>query len=155
MDHMQYLVVRSHNPEGQDFRHPAEAPDDREEEHMSGHALMSTCPPYSHVKQKPNEPYPLKMPELGTPDLSKLLDLSSRLPLNHDSEITPIMAWTMIYRDERINELTKEDFERIKLDLGTKVEQFEVRDALESVFAERSMQPMDNMFMPQHISATA
>ena len=121
MDHMQYLVVRSHNSDEQNFRHPSENNDDREWEHMSGHVLMATCPPYEHVKAKPNEPWPFKMPQLGTPDLSKLLDLSSRLPLHHGSEITPIMAWTYIYRHPRLTELTAQDFQRIKLELATKV----------------------------------
>lgn len=120
MDHMQYLVVRSHNPEEQAFKHPLENPDDRESEHMSGHALMATCPTYTHVKEKPNEPYPFQMPELGTPDLTKLLDLSARLPLNAEGEITPIMAWTMIYRDPRMQTLSPQDFERMRNDLLAK-----------------------------------
>ena len=121
MEHMQYLVVRSHNSDEQSFHHPIESLDDREYEHMSGHALMATCPPYEHVKQRPNEPWPFKMPELEMPDLTKLLDLSSRLPLNHDGEITPIMAWTMIYRHPRVAELNTQDFERIKANLSGKV----------------------------------
>ena len=121
MDHMQYLVVRSLNADEQEARHPFERKDDRDYEQMSGHALMATCPPYSFVKDHPNDPYPSKMPDLGTPDLSKLLDLSSRLPLHHGTEITPIMAWTMIYRDERLHNLTTQDFERMKADLSGKV----------------------------------
>jgi hypothetical protein len=121
MDHMQYLVVRSHNSEGQDFKHPLENPDDREHDHMSGHAMMATCPPYSHVKNKPNEPYPYQMPELGAPDLTKLLDLSARLPLNSDGEITPIMAWGILFRDPRITFLTIADFQRIRDEIGAKV----------------------------------
>jgi hypothetical protein len=121
MDHMQYLVVRSHNSEGQDFKHPLENADDREFDHMSGHALMATCPPYSHIKEKPNEPYPFQMPELDAPDLTRLLDLSARLPLGNEGEITPIMAWTMIYRDPRITYLLPVDFDRIRTDLSAKV----------------------------------
>ena len=121
MDHMQYLVVRSHNADDQEFRHPAESQDDREWDHISGHALMATCPPYGHVMSKPNEPYPVKMTDVGMPDLTKLLDLSSRLPLNHDGEITPIMAWTNVYKDPRINQLNPQDFERIKAELTAKV----------------------------------
>ncbi len=121
MDHMQYLVIRSHNPEEQDFKHPLENADDREYDHMSGHALMATCPTYSHIKNKPNEPYPFKMPELGTPDLDKLLALSSRLPLGAEGEITPVMAWTQIWQDPRLGHLTKEDLLRIRDDLSTKV----------------------------------
>ena len=118
---MQYLVVRSHSSDEQDFRHAGENSNDREYEHLSGHALMATCPPFEHVREKPNEPWPFKMPELGTPDLTKLLDLSSRLPLNPGSEITPIMAWTSIYRNTRVNQLSAQDFERIKNDLSAKV----------------------------------
>ena len=118
---MQYLVVRAHNSEEQEFRHPIEPEDDREYDHMSGHAMMATCPPWEHVIEKPNDPYPLKMPDLGTADLSKLLDLSARLPLNHDSEITPIMAWTLVYRDPRIGQLEISDFDRLKAELGAKI----------------------------------
>ena len=121
MEHMQYLVVRSHNAEEQHFHHPAENPDDREWEHMSGHALMATCPPLQAVVEAPNEPWPFKMPDLRVPDLTKLLDLSARLPLNHGSEITPIMAWTRIIRDPRINDLDEHDLERVKVELGSKV----------------------------------
>ena len=121
MEHMQYLIVRSHNSDEQEFHHPAENPDDREYDHMSGHVMMATCPSMEHVLKKPNEAYPYKMPDLGMPDLRRLLDLSARLPLNHDSEITPIMAWTQVIQDARINELSPQDFERIKTELLAKV----------------------------------
>lgn len=121
MDHMQYLLVRSHNSDEQEFRHPIEPADDREYDNMSGHALMATCPPYNHVMNHPNEPYPIKMPDLGTSDLTRLLDLSARLPLNSDSEITPIMAWTEVYRDPRIGQMNAQDFDRIKTELCNKV----------------------------------
>ena len=104
-----------------DFKHPLENPDDREYDHMSGHAMMATCPPYSHIKNTPNQPYPFKMPELNTPDLTKLLDLSSRLPLGNEGEITPIMAWTQIIRDPRCSSLSQEDLYRIRDDLSAKV----------------------------------
>ena len=59
------------------------------------------------------------MPEIGMPDLVKLLDLSNRLPL--DGEITPIMAWAGIHSHPRRDELTREDFEDLKQDLVAKV----------------------------------
>ena len=121
MNHMQYLVVRSQNSDEQVFHHSHEKTNDREYEHHSGHVLMATCPPYEHVREKPNEPFPFKMPDLGMPDLTKLLDLSSRLPLNSDSEITPIMAWTRIYLDPRVDELSPYDFERLKTELCAKI----------------------------------
>lgn len=120
MEHMQYLVVRSHNSEGQEFRHPLENPNDRMQDNMSGHALMATCPPYSHVMNKPNEPFPYKMPDMAMPDLTKLLELSSRLPVDHEGEITPVMAWTQVYTHPRLGELSKAELERIKADLAAK-----------------------------------
>jgi len=121
MEHMQYLVVRSHNPEGKPFNHPMERPDDAEHEHMCGHALMATCPPASHVADKPDEPYPHQMPNLKTPDLMKLLDLSSQLPMEVEGEITPVMAWMMILRNQRVHEMDGRDFELVKADLAGKV----------------------------------
>lgn len=97
------LMVRSNDSEGE----------------ISGHAMMASCPPESHIRQRPDEPYPSKMPDIGMGDLLKLLDLSNRLPL--DGEITPIMAWAGIFRHERRNELTAQDFENIKNDLRAKV----------------------------------
>jgi hypothetical protein len=103
MDHMQYLMVRAHDAD----------------EHISGHALMATCPPDSHIAAKPEEPYPHQMPDIQMPDLMKLLDLSNRLPL--DGEITPIMAWVMVLQDERLPQLTEADIGAMKTDLLAKV----------------------------------
>lgn len=103
MDHMQFLMVRAHDAE----------------ETISGHALMATAPPESHIASNPQENYPHQMPDIAMPDLMKLLDLSNRLPL--DGEITPIMAWAMILQDPRFAELTKGDVELIKGDLLAKV----------------------------------
>ncbi|XPS70877.1 hypothetical protein M3J09_003080 [Ascochyta lentis] len=121
MDHMQYLMVRAHDAE----------------ETISGHALMATAPPDSHIANCPEEKYPHQMPDVAMPDLMKLLDLSARLPL--DGEITPIMAWVMILKDQHFKTLTKEGIGAIKGELLAKVrcygfgavlEEFEVRDAL-------------------------
>ncbi|KXT07489.1 hypothetical protein AC578_549 [Pseudocercospora eumusae] len=165
MDHMQYLMVRSYNPDGKEFNHPMEDPDDTEHEHMSGHALMATAAPYSHVMQKPTEKYPHQMPEdLDNPTLVKLLDLSNRLPLDHQGEITPVMAWKLIYLNARVRDLTKFDFERMKTNLATKVrcygfgavlEEFEVCDALNGILAEKDGQMMpalDQKMAAQQIS---
>lgn len=103
MDHMQYLMVRAHDAD----------------ETVSGHALMASAPPESHIANNPQEQYPHQMPDIQMPDLMKLLDLSSRLPL--DGEITPIMAWVMVLQDQRFPELTKEDIALIKGDLHAKV----------------------------------
>ncbi|KAF2013126.1 hypothetical protein BU24DRAFT_434247 [Aaosphaeria arxii CBS 175.79] len=136
MDHVQYLMVRAHDPEN-DF--------------ISGHALMASCPPASHIATKTKEDYPHQMPDIQMPDLMKLLDLSNRLPL--DGEITPIMAWAMILQDQKFHQLTAEDFSVLKGELLAKVrcygfgavlEEFEVRDALMTVLTARhsSHEPM-------------
>ncbi|KAM3416028.1 hypothetical protein BST61_g9515 [Cercospora zeina] len=151
MDHMQYLLVRSHNPEGQEFHHPMESPDDGEVEHISGHVLMGTSAPWSHIKDSPKESYPHQMPaDLSRQSLAKLLDLSARLPIDREGEITPIMAWTMIFTCQRVGQLVEGDFERLKNGLAGKVrcygfgavlEEFEVRDALNGVLAEKDIVP--------------
>ncbi|KAF2397398.1 hypothetical protein EJ06DRAFT_482033 [Trichodelitschia bisporula] len=125
MDHMQFLMVRS---------------EDALEGEISGHALMATCPPISHVKEHPDDKYPHQMPDIGMADLVKLLDLSNRLPL--DGEITPIMAWSELRTHPRYLEFTLADFEAMRDDLKGKVrcygfgavlEEFEVRDAIANV----------------------
>lgn len=103
MDHMQFLMVRSQDSEGE----------------ISGHALMATCPPEAHIANTPEDQYPHKMPDMAMPELVKLLDLSNRLPL--DGEITPIMAWVAIRRHARVLEMDKDDFESIKVTLTAKV----------------------------------
>ncbi|OAL07470.1 hypothetical protein IQ06DRAFT_208869 [Phaeosphaeriaceae sp. SRC1lsM3a] len=126
MDHMQFLMVRAHDAE----------------ETISGHALMATAPPDSHIATCPEEKYPHQMPDITMPDLMKLLDLSNRLPL--DGEITPIMAWAKIIQDDNFKALSKEDIEVIKTELLAKVrcygfgavlEEFEVSDALMGALA--------------------
>ena len=96
-----------------------ERADDLDHEHMCGHALMASCPPASHIMQKPEEPYPHQMPDLKTPDLMRLLDLSSKLPL--EGEITPVMAWMAVVRNSRVHEMDGHDFELVKADLAGKV----------------------------------
>jgi hypothetical protein len=103
MDHMQFLMVRAHDAE----------------ETISGHALMATAPPDSHIAKCPDEKYPHQMPDITMPDLMKLLDLSNRLPL--DGEITPIMAWAKIIQDQSFQELTKDEIEVMKTELLAKV----------------------------------
>ncbi|KAB2577783.1 Basic-leucine zipper (bZIP) transcription factor [Lasiodiplodia theobromae] len=129
MEHMQFLLVRAEDNEAD----------------VSGHALMQTCPPHSHIAQHPEEKYPHKMLDVSQPDLMKLLDLSHRLP-TMEGEITPVMAWVSIIQDQRFSELAKEDIEAVKGDLlakvrcygfGAVIEEFEVRDALNSVLAAK------------------
>jgi len=135
MDHIQFLVERASDSE----------------EDFSGHALMASCPPEPFPENNPDLPFGHSLPhangtaqktwDLSKSDLANLLDLSKRL--NLDGEITPVMAWGMILGHPRFSELTAEDFEKICDDLKPKVrcygfgavlEEFEVRDALESLF---------------------
>jgi len=138
MDHMQFLVERSSEPEGE----------------PCGHALMATCPPDPWLDDHPEIPFGHNQPltngmngdapktwDLSKPDLANLLDLSKRL--NLDGEITPVMAWGIILAHPRFSELRPEDFQKICQELGGKIrcygfgavlEEFEVRDALESLF---------------------
>ena len=149
MDHMQFLVERASEPEGE----------------FCGHALMASCPPEPYPENSPDIPFghgqthmngeAQKTWDLSKPDLANLLDLSKRL--NLDGEITPVMAWGMVLGHPRFSELRTEDFQKMCLELGGKVrcygyvnsplipcranissfgavlEEFEVRDALESV----------------------
>ncbi|KAI9798960.1 MAG: hypothetical protein M1833_004313 [Piccolia ochrophora] len=132
MDHMQFLLVRAH--------------DGDQEEQFSGHVLMASCPPETHIVEHPDVPYPYdKLQEdPHRPELGKLLQLSQRL--NLEGEITPIMAWGMIIGHPRFAELTQKDFKIIKDELKAKVrcygfgavlEEFEVRDALSSALATK------------------
>lgn len=152
MEHMQFLLVRAEDNEAD----------------VSGHALMQTCPPHSHIAENPEEKYPHKMPDVSQPDLMKLLDLSHRLP-TMEGEITPVMAWVAVRKEPRFQELSKEDIEALKGDLlakvrcygyvyssepfsgdifmlacantvcsfGAVIEEFEVRDALNSTLAAK------------------
>ena len=103
MDHLQYMCVRSNQD-------PEQPP--------SGHALMISCPPYSHIEKHPEVPYPHKTMDIPNSELMKLFQLSQNLPL--DAEITPVIALKMIYDHERFNELTLQDFQAIREDLKMK-----------------------------------
>lgn len=103
MPHLQYMCVRSN---------------EEVEPSPNGHALMASCPPFSHIDRHPTEPYPHKVPDLPSADLFKLLNLSASLPL--DGELTPVMALNMIRTHERYNELMDADFTALMVDLETK-----------------------------------
>ncbi|KAF7853849.1 uncharacterized protein EAF02_011839 [Botrytis sinoallii] len=144
MDHMQFLVERSSDADGEFF---------------SGHALMATCPPEPEMEMHPDIPFGHCLPhshesdemngvppkqktwDLSKSDLANLLDLSKRLDLN--GEITPVMAWGMVLGHPRFLELTDVDLKNMSEELlpkvrcygfGAALEEFEVRDALEARF---------------------
>lgn len=113
MEHMQFLVERSSEAEGD----------------PCGHALMASCPPEPFPENTPSIPFghssnylngtAQKTWDLSKGDLSNLLDLSKRL--NLDGEITPVMAWGMILAHNRFSELRNEDFKTLCSELGGKV----------------------------------
>jgi hypothetical protein len=102
MDHMQMLIVRSNEEEGE----------------ISGHALMASCPPESHMIKRPQVPWTSEDAS-NTPSLNKLLDLSMRL--NLDGEITPVMAWGVVLGHPRFAEMNSEDFQSLKEELKGKI----------------------------------
>jgi hypothetical protein len=102
MDHMQMLILRSND----------------EEAEISGHALMASCPPESHIINNPQVPWVPQDPG-NTSNLGSLYDLSMRL--NLDGEITPVMAWGLVLGHPRFNELIQEDFQLMKEELVGKV----------------------------------
>lgn len=112
MDHMQFLVERSSEPEGE----------------PCGHALMATCPPEPFPENNPTVPFGhgigalptgQKTWDISKGDLASLLDLSKRL--NLDGEITPVMAFGMMLAHPRFSELTVPDFKKITEELAPKV----------------------------------
>ncbi|KAI9838634.1 MAG: hypothetical protein M1819_004948 [Sarea resinae] len=133
MDHMQFLLVRAQDSAENDS-----------DGNVSGHTLMASCPPQSHIINHPDVPH-TKEPEMRPSDLQSLLDASKRI--QWEGEIPPINAWAMLFTHPRRHEFTVEDIEGIKLDLTTKIrcygfgavlEQFEVSDALSSVLANKA-----------------
>ncbi|GAB1311434.1 hypothetical protein MFIFM68171_01644 [Madurella fahalii] len=148
MNHMPWLLER-----GVETGHEA-----------CGHALMASCPPEPFTDLTPDIPFGYsnvkansgsspsgatdvgqRTWELSKADLATLLDLSKRLDL--DGEITPVMAWGMVLAHPRLGELKAEDFARLTEELGSKVrcygfgavmEEFEVRDALESILSAKT-----------------
>lgn len=111
MDHMQFLVERASDSEGD----------------PSGHALMITCPPEPEMNNdipfghgvREVDGKEIKTWDVSKTALANLLDISQRFDL--DGEITPVMAWGMVLAHPRFSELSGKDFEGLIQDLGAKV----------------------------------
>ncbi|KAM0563868.1 hypothetical protein ACHAPJ_000074 [Fusarium lateritium] len=139
MAHIQYMVERASEPDGE----------------PCGHALMASCPPEPFPDARPGLPFgnthiPLdgepnqKTWEVPRADLATLLDLSKRIDL--DGEVTPIMSWGMLMSHPRASELEVADFRKLSEELVRKVrcygfgavmEEFEVRDAMDNIFGAK------------------
>ncbi|KAI1329649.1 hypothetical protein F5Y16DRAFT_397299 [Xylariaceae sp. FL0255] len=153
MDHLPWLLEKGTDNPGEPCGHalmascPPEPFAELNSEIPFGHSHSSAvgAPVIDGVKSEPsNEQLSLKTWELSKGDLTTLLDLSKRLDL--DGEITPVMAWGYILSHPRLTELTRQDFVKITDDLKGKVrcygfgavmEEFEVRDALNSVLSAK------------------
>jgi hypothetical protein len=101
---MQMLLVRSEDSDGE----------------ISGHVLMATCPPHSHILNKPDEKYPHKVFDLPGAELEKLLNLSAQLPIA-ECELPPVRAWAMIRSHPRFTELSKEECIALRDELAPKI----------------------------------
>lgn len=131
-DHTEYLCREAHK-------------DVEKESFFSGHALMASCPPPSHIESVPEgNPYPHQTYDLPTPDLEKLLNLSKQLIT--DGQITPIMILQSLKNHNQYHSLTKEDVKTIIDTLNAKVrcygfgavvEDFELRDCLQGVLGTK------------------
>ncbi|KAE8552282.1 hypothetical protein TMatcc_002307 [Talaromyces marneffei ATCC 18224] len=112
---------------------------------ISGHALMASCPPPSHIENVPEgNLYPHQTYDLPLPNLGKLLNLSKQLIT--EGQVTPIMILQSLKNHEQYRSLTKEDVKTIVETLTAKVrcygfgaviEDFELRDCLQNVLGAK------------------
>ncbi|KAI1266769.1 hypothetical protein F5Y18DRAFT_425317 [Xylariaceae sp. FL1019] len=152
MDHLPWLLERGSENPNEPCGHalmascPPEPFTELNDEIPFGHSHSSAAPAADGVKSEAPTGQQKSLPtwELSKGDLTTLLDLSKRLDL--DGEITPVMAWGYILSHPRLTELNRQDFVKITDDLKTKVrcygfgavmEEFEVRDALNSVLSAK------------------
>jgi hypothetical protein len=144
-DHNEYLVRRS-----------MDSPNDPDTAQISGHALMASVPPPSHISSTPAQggglvpTYPHQMPDVPLQSLNNLLNLakaSNQLQADgffEGGQVTPVMALQSLRGHPHYNTLTREDIEGMIESVKNKVrcygfgavmEDFELRDALSSIFA--------------------
>src|SRR5690349_20802063 len=121
-----------------------DSPNTEEEALFSGHALMASCPPPSHIERVPAqkgglEPtYEHKVPDSESDQiLTKLFNLSHTLTIP-SGQVTPIMALQSLKGHRNYSSLTREDvlgmIEAIRSKVrcygfGAVMEDFELRDA--------------------------
>jgi len=90
-----------------------EQADDHLHTHPSGHALMLSCPPFSHVMERPSEDYEVETATCKS-HLRKLIELASTLPEMDDGELTPVQTWIKLMNDPRHVLMIQEDFKMIQ-----------------------------------------
>lgn len=135
-------------------RRSLESPDNEDEALFSGHALMASCPPPSHIQRVPAQQgglvptYEHKVPDAESVQiLSNLLNLSQTLRGSIPSgQVTPIMALQSLKGHRNYASLTRDDvlgmIESIRSKVrcygfGAVMEDFELRDALSTIFATK------------------
>jgi hypothetical protein len=143
-DHGEYLVRRS-----------VDSPDNPEEAQFSGHALMACCPPPTHISSVPAQQgglqptYPHQVPDIPAETLNVLLNLSRQIAGEghiEGGQVTPIMAIQHLKCHPQYLDLTAEDVRAMTESFKKKVrcygfgavmEDFELRDALQAIFASK------------------
>jgi hypothetical protein len=136
-------------------RRSVESPDNPEEAQFSGHALMACCPPPTHIDTVPAQQgglqptYPHQVPNIPAETLNTLLNLSQQIAgegLIEGGQVTPIMALQHLKSHPQYLSLTTEDImsmiESVKKKVrcygfGAVMEDFELRDALHTIFASK------------------
>lgn len=114
MKHIRYLVARANNALGVSQERPNDVPNDGENEDISGHALMVTCPTPEQVEYFPdNAPLNESLVASNTV-LTKLKELSSKLPDLTVQELPPIKVWERIRRDARSLRFNVADFQQLR-----------------------------------------
>jgi hypothetical protein len=131
------------------------SPNTDEEAMFSGHALMASCPPPSHIESVPAQQsglvptYEHKAPDAASVQiLNNLLNLSQSLAGNAipSDQVTPIMALQSLKGHRNYSSLTREDvlgmIDSIRSKVrcygfGAVMEDFELRDALSTIFATK------------------
>lgn len=113
---------------------------------FSGHALMASCPPPSHIASTAAAGmYPHQTYDLPHANLTTLLNLSRQLVT--DGQVTPIMALQYLKNHDMYPSLSRDDIQIIMETLDTKircygfgacVEDFELMDCLTSVLSSKA-----------------
>lgn len=120
MAHAQYLVTRAHGSVSDNDPKPSDIPDDGENEEISGHAMMASCPVPSPLRPLMNSSADSQ--QMDNSELTRLLGLSEELPGISERELPIVKAWNRLKRDERFPRLSAEDFQNIQRQLMTSVQ---------------------------------
>jgi hypothetical protein len=132
------------------LRRSVASPDTEEEAVSCGHALMMSCPPLSHVKTVPavnNGVTPTYNPEAEMKTLATLLNLSTAIRNEiPGGQVTPVEALQCLRGHKNYQSLTKDDVNWMVSSIkgnvrcygfGAVMEDFELRDALTTIFASK------------------